>query len=138
MDHQRRLLLPIIDGIAIAWTCVATDDPNPLHLDRNFAIHSAGYKDVVAPATMLTGWMGDFLVQWVGSPERVLEWRIRMTAPVWPGDQIELVGTVVDDEARQSALDAITCEVVATTVDSRLVAKALARLQPDGKRALLN
>ncbi len=118
---------PVISRVDIAWLCVATDDPNPLHLDIDFARQQAGYQDVVVPGTLMVGWIGEYLEDQAGCPENVLDWRIRFTSPVWPGEQIRLTGKVVQELADTSAL-----EVLAATTDGRVVAKVSAHV---GRRA---
>lgn len=117
-------LCPVITRVDIAWLCVATDDPNPLHLDINFARDEAGYQDVVVPGTLMVGWIGEYLEDYAGRPEMVLDWRIRFTAPLWPGEQIKLTGTVVEELAEK-----VKVEVLASTTEGKLVARISANLQ---------
>ncbi len=118
-------ICPLISRVDIAWLCVATDDPNPLHLDINFARDEAGYQDVVVPGTLMVGWIGEYLEDYAGAPEKVLDWRVRFTAPVWPGEQIKLTGSIVEETPAR-----VNIEVVASTIEGRVVAKIAANLQP--------
>jgi acyl dehydratase len=117
-------LCPVITRVDIAWLCVATDDPNPLHLDIHFAQKEAGYQDVVVPGTLMVGWIGEYLEEFAGQPEKVLDWRIRFTAPVWPGEQINLAGQITEVTQEN-----IKIEVLATTNEGKLVARVSAHLQ---------
>ncbi|MES2414875.1 MAG: MaoC/PaaZ C-terminal domain-containing protein [Pseudomonadota bacterium] len=117
-------ICPVINRVDIAWLCVATDDPNPLHLDINFAREKAGYQDVVVPGTLMVGWIGEYLEEYSGAPENVLDWRIRFTAPVWPGEQIKLTGNVLEEIGERVKL-----EVIASTMEGRQVAKVSACLK---------
>lgn len=122
-------LCPVISRVDIAWNCVATDDPNPLHLDPGFAVKIAGYQDVVVPGTMLVGWVGEYLEEWAGGPANLLSWRIRFVAPVWPGEQIKLsAGPLVEGPPHNGERRG-TCEVTATTIEGRVVARVNAELR---------
>lgn len=121
---MRRLptfLCPPINRVDIAWTCVATDDPNPLHLDQEFAMEKAGYADVVVPGTMLVGWVGEYLEEAAGGTENLREWSIRFMEPVWPDEQIALDGEVTMNEMLQGH-----CLITAKTQTGRLVARITA------------
>lgn len=118
------LLCPAISRVDIAWLCVATDDPNPIHLDITFAREQAGYRDVVVPGTLMVGWIGEYLEDYAGGPENVLDWRIRFTAPVWPGEQITLTGNIVE-----ATVDQEKVEVLATTTDGKLAARVSANIK---------
>jgi len=123
------LVCPVVTSVDIAWVCVATSDPNPLHLDRDFANETRGYKDVVAPGTMLIGWIGEYLGDWAGGPENVANWSIRFTSPVWPKDQITISGREINrvDLGRDTE---ISCEVTAAKVGGgEIVARASATLR---------
>src|SRR5688500_1196701 len=87
---------PIVNRVDISWVCVATNDGHPLHLDHVFA-QDAGFKDVVVPGHLLIGWMGQYLEDWCGDLRNIVSWKIRFTAPVWPGDQFTLKGEFAEE-----------------------------------------
>ena len=117
---------PEISRVDIAWICVATGDPSSLHLDEKFA-QAAGYPSVVVPGTMLLGWIGQYLESWAGGAENLKRWKIRYTAPVWPGERIKLSGSVVEGAGEPGELN---CEVAAAAEsDGRVLAKASAVLR---------
>jgi len=121
-------LCPRISHVDIAWACVATSDANPLHLDREFAVRQRGYQDVLVPGTMLVGWIGEYLAEWAGSPERVLRWQVRFTAPVWPNEQVTLRGRElarIEDE--EGTL--VSCEVIAATAEEKIAAHGSAQIR---------
>lgn len=82
---------PAISLAMVAQVCEATNDPHPLHLDQAFA-RRAGYQDVVVPAHLLIGWVGQYLQDWCGATHELARWSLRFTAPVWPGDVLSLTG----------------------------------------------
>jgi len=114
---------PIITRVDIAWVCVATDDPSPLHLDDAYA-HEAGHPSVIVPGTLLLGWVGQFLEDWAGDPGNVESWDIRFQSPIWPGEQVTLVGELL--EGANGADDTVGV-VRATTRDGREVGLANVR-----------
>ena len=112
----------VIGRVDIAWICVATDDPSPLHLDEPFAV-GLGHRSVVVPGTMLVGWVGQYFEEWAGGQDKLRQWRVRFVAPVWPGDQLTFAGQVTGDECVDGERRC-NGEVIATAPDGRVVAKA--------------
>lgn len=124
---------PEVTRVDIAWTCVATDDPSQLHLDEEFATR-AGHRSVMAPGTMLLGWVGEYLERLAGGPEGLLMWSIRLTAPVWPGDVITL--SPAPPDTTTGLPDDVGGTLVATTSGGGTVARVryqLAAQQPARK-----
>jgi acyl dehydratase len=129
MKTPTEFVSPPVSRVAVSWICVATNDGNPLHLDREFA-GSAGFKDVVVPGHILIGWIGQYLEEWCdGDPTRVLGWKIRFTAPVWPGDQFTLTGELASDSV---AADVCIVTVSATSQEGKVCAIATANLRMTG------
>jgi acyl dehydratase len=106
--------------------CVATNDNHPLHLDHRYAAE-AGYQDVVVPGHMLIGWIGEYFETWCGGPLNLVSWRLRFTAPVWPGEQITLKGELVQGPAVAGPL--ANGKVTATTAEGKVVAVATAEMK---------
>ena len=123
-------LCPVVNRVDMAWTCVATDDPNPLHLDHHFAVEKAGYQDVVVPGTMLVGWVGEYLEDWAGGIRNLLGWRIRFVAPVWPGEQIKLSPAGMTEQVGDDGALSVRCELTATTTGGKMVARVNAEFRP--------
>ncbi|MCU1481272.1 MAG: MaoC family protein [Subtercola sp.] len=109
---------PPISRVDIAWTCVATDDPSPLHLDEPFAT-ALGHPSVMAPGTMLLGWTGELLERIAGSPQALVSWTIRFVRPVWPGDQLTI--GPADAASGETSL-------IATRADGTVVARVQYRV----------
>jgi acyl dehydratase len=125
MSAPSEFVSPPVSRVAIAWVCVATNDGHPLHLDHEFA-RRAGFKDVVVPGHLLIGWMGQYLEDWCGDPRNVLNWKIRFTAPVWPGDRLTLKGEMAPDSPRG---DVRKVTVTATSEDGKVCGVATAELR---------
>jgi acyl dehydratase len=103
----------------IAAICAATSDASPLHLDEDFA-RAAGHPTVVVPGTILMGWVGEYIEDWTGLAFRSLDWRVKLTGPVWPGDKLIIEGSPVP--STRADCRAGTVEV--RTGDGRIVGKA--------------
>ena len=114
---------PIV-RVDIAWICVATDDPSPLHLDEPFAI-SLGHPSVVVPGTMVVGWLGQYLENWAGGQDKLRDWRVRFVSPVWPDEQLSFAGNVTSQE-QVGGERRCNGEVIVTAPDGRVVARAWA------------
>jgi len=124
--HKAEVVCPVVSRVDIAWVCIAGNDGHPLHLDHEFA-KSVGYKDVVAPGQLLIGWIGQYLEEWCGGPENILNWTLRFSALVWPGDRITLRGTTSETADISGGVETVT--VNATTEDGRVVGIATAKLR---------
>src|SRR5215831_13314289 len=70
----------------------ASGDPNPMHLDEEFA-RNAGYPGVFAHGMLSMGYLGEFLVNAAGVGN-VRKFRARFAKLTWPGDVITCKGTV--------------------------------------------
>ena len=86
----------------------ASGDPNPMHLDEEFA-RNAGYPGVFAHGMLSMGYLGEFLVQagGVGSIRRL---KARFAKLTWPGDVVTCHGrvTAVRDEG---AARLVECDI---------------------------
>ena len=72
----------------------ASGDPNPIHLDDEFA-RNAGHPGVFAHGMLSMGYLGEFVVQAAGgNPAAVCRFRARFAKLTWPGDVITCKGTV--------------------------------------------
>jgi acyl dehydratase len=125
MRVPAEVVCPTVSRVDISWVCVATNDGHPLHLDHTFA-QAAGFKDVVVPGHLLIGWMGEYLADWCGDPRNVLTWKIRFSAPVWPGDRIVLNGAFAEDD---TGGDVRSAKVTATSQDGKVVGIVTAQMR---------
>lgn len=132
LQEPAEFISPVINRVDIAWICVATDDPSPLHLDEPFA-KSVGHRSVVVPGTMLIGWFGQYFEEWAGEQKNLRDWKVRFTSPLWPDEQLKISGKTVGDSV--VGTDTIReVEATAVTTDGRAVARATARfVVPDAK-----
>ena len=86
-------------------------DPNPIHVDENFA-KMAGYKGVFAHGMLSMGFCGQFVVDRFGVGN-VKKFGVRFTKQVWPGETISVKGTVTKkySDNGQNLLDVDISEV---------------------------
>ena len=77
----------------------AAGDPNPIHLDDEFA-QNAGYPGVFAHGMLSMGYLGEFLHRAAGGVTNVRKFRARFAKLTWPGDVVSCKGivTAVRDE----------------------------------------
>ena len=71
----------------------AAGDPNPMHVDDEFA-KNAGYPGVFAHGMLSMGYLGEFLHKAAGGVGNVRKFRARFAKLTWPGDVVSCKGTV--------------------------------------------
>jgi acyl dehydratase len=71
----------------------AAGDPNPIHLDDEFA-RNAGYPGVFAHGMLSMGYLGEFLHRAAGGVANVRKLRARFAKLTWPGDVVSCKGVV--------------------------------------------
>ena len=103
------LTKPAITKDTLKAYAAASGDPNPMHLDDEFARNS-GYSGVFAHGMLSMGYLGEFLVQASGHPGAVRRFKTRFAKLTWPGDVITCKATVtgVRDEGATRLVD---CEI---------------------------
>ena len=84
----------------------AAGDPNPMHVDEEFA-KNAGYPGVFAHGMLSMGYLGEFLHKAAGGVANVRKFRARFAKLTWPGDVVSCKGTVtaVRDEGGTKVVD---------------------------------
>jgi len=109
----------------------ASGDPNPMHLDEEFA-RNAGYPGVFAHGMLSMGYLGEFLVQ-AGGVGSIRRFKARFAKLTWPGDVVTCQGRVaaVRDEG---AARLVECDIWTENQDGdrKLVGTALLALARPG------
>ena len=84
----------------------AAGDPNPMHVDDEFA-KNAGYPGVFAHGMLSMGYLGEFLHKAAGGVAHVRKLRARFAKLTWPGDIVSCKGvvTAVRDENGRRLVD---------------------------------
>lgn len=81
-----------IGRMNIAYMAVAMRDPNPVHVEDDFA-RQTGMPGVIAHGTFVLGYAGAMLTRAFGV-DALRRWRIDLTAPVYPGDVLDAEAVV--------------------------------------------
>lgn len=109
--------VPGSDRARLADFSEGTEDPNPIHVDEDFA-KATGFPTVLQQGPMTTAHFARLLAAEVGQDR--LRWLdVTFTAPVFPGEELRLkaVVTGVDDGV-------VTCALTAEKGDGTSTAKA--------------
>jgi len=111
--------LPGADRQRIALFSEATEDPNPIHVDEDFA-RGAGFPTVIQQGPMTTAHFARLLAGAVG--QRRLRWLdVSFTAPVFPEEALRIRATV---DAVEDGV--VSCTLTAEKADGTATAKASA------------
>lgn len=102
----------------IALFSKGTEDPNPIHVDKDFAL-GAGFKDVLQQGPMTTAHFARLLTEAVG-PLRSLD--VTFKAPVYPEEDLRLVAEV--EAVSEAGLT--TCTLKSEKLDGTVTAVGVA------------
>ena len=100
----------------------AGGDFNPIHHDDPFA-QAAGMPTVFGMGLLHAGMLGIQLARWVG-PDNVLDYAVRFTGQVWPGDVLSFGGAV-----ESLGDDRVATLTLSITRGDDVVLRATARVQ---------
>ncbi|MCX2934010.1 MaoC/PaaZ C-terminal domain-containing protein [Mycobacterium sp. CVI_P3] len=92
--RREHTVIPEVTRTQIVQYAGASGDYSPLHTDEPYAVR-AGYPGVMAHGMLVMAAAERLLAEWVGR-ERLMRYRVRFVNPVWPGDSLHAVATVVD------------------------------------------
>jgi acyl dehydratase len=87
--------LPGASRAQLAAFSQGTEDPNPIHVDEDFA-KACGFPTVIQQGPMTTAHLGALLAERFGARLKWLD--VTFTAPVFPGEALRLVATVERDD----------------------------------------
>lgn len=111
------VVVPGSDRDRLARFSEGTEDPNPIHVDEEFA-KKAGFPTVLQQGPMTTAHFARLLSEKVGSQN--LTWLdVSFTGPVFPGEALKLKAWVTGVED-----GVVRCELSATKNDGTLTASA--------------
>lgn len=129
-DQHTQAVAEDLSRTQIVQYAGASGDYNPLPTDEPFAREVAGYPGVFAHGMLTMGLTGRVLTDWVGDG-RLLEYGVRFTAQVWPGDTLTTTATVREITGRDGVPVALIDVVTANQDGAPVVAgTAAARLDP--------
>jgi acyl dehydratase len=129
-DQHSQVVAEDLTRTQIVQYAGASGDYNPLHTDEPFAREVAGYPGVFAHGMLTMGLTGRALTDWAGDG-RLLEYGVRFTAQVWPGDTLTTTATVREiadrDGVPVALIDVVTTNQQGAPV---MTGSAVARLDP--------
>lgn len=102
-DALPPLRVPLTRTLIVA-AAIASHDWEPIHHDPA-AAHAGGLDDVIMNILSTNGFVGRFVTDWAGPDATLTAIRIRLGVPNYPGDTLELRGTVVAAQAGPDGCD---------------------------------
>jgi acyl dehydratase len=103
-DAVTPLQIPLTRTLIVA-TAIASRDFQDVHHDPTLAVER-GSKDIFMNILTTNGLVGRFVTDWAGPDAMIRKVSIRLGAPNYPGDTMELTGEVTakDDATRTVTL----------------------------------
>lgn len=83
-----------VSTTTIVLGALAARDWRPMHHDHHFATERNGVRDVFMNTPNQAAWFERYLTDWSGPKGRLGRMQFRMKQSVFPGDTMELRGTV--------------------------------------------
>ncbi len=83
-----------VTATTIVLGALASRDWRPMHHDHDFAVNRNGIRDIFMNTPNQAAWFERYLTDWSGPKGRLGRMRFRMLGSVFPGDTMELTGTV--------------------------------------------
>lgn len=127
-DHLLAPALPTVDRMRIAYMAVSMRDPNPVHIEDEYAAR-CGLPGVIAHGTFVTAYLG-LTVSRAAGVGAIRRLRVDLTAPVVPGDRLSAEAVVVAVEPAGEGVERgnemVTVELTATTADGTTVGRGTA------------
>jgi acyl dehydratase len=123
-------LLPSVEEPAITTTqlvkyAAASGDFNRIHFDDPFA-REAGFPSVIAHGMLSMAFLGSFVADWAGGPERVTRLSARFKAVTFPGERVTVGGEVT---ARDPAAGTVAVKLWAKKSDGTVTVEGSALLR---------
>ena len=129
-DQHTQVVAEDLTRTQIVQYAGASGDYNPLHTDEPFARDVAGYPGVFAHGMLTMALTGRALTDWAGDG-RLLEYGVRFTAQVWPGDTLTTTATVREITERDGVPVALIDVVTANQKGAPVVTgSVVVRLDP--------
>jgi len=123
--------LPVLRYPVTATTVVlgalAARDWRPMHHDHDFAVNRNGTRDIFLNTPNQAAWFERYVTDWTGPTGRLGRMKFRMKGSVFPGDTMQLAGTVTDVGVDDTGCGWVEL-TVALTVDDDLKTDATARV----------
>lgn len=104
-DQLPPLTIPLTRTLIIA-TAIATRDYQEVHHDPDLA-RERGSKDIIMNILTTNGFVGRFITDWAGPDALIRSVKVRLGAPNYPGDTMEMTGHVTDKLADRTVRVAV-------------------------------
>jgi acyl dehydratase len=100
---------------------LASRDWRPMHHDYKFATERNGVADIFLNTPNQAAWFERYVSDWAGPRARLGRMTFRMKTSVFPGDRMELAGTVTatETDAVGQAWATVEVTLTATATDGR-------------------
>ncbi|HEX4820336.1 MAG TPA: MaoC/PaaZ C-terminal domain-containing protein [Acidimicrobiales bacterium] len=123
--------LPVLRHEVTATTIVlgalASRDWRPMHHDHDFAVNRNGTKDIFMNTPNQAAWFERYLTDWTGPKGRLGRMTFRMKGSVFPGDTMQLAGTVTAVDTDDTGCQWASVDV-ALTVDGNVCTTCAVRI----------
>lgn len=96
-DELPPLSIPLTRTLITA-TAIATRDYQEVHHDPGIAVER-GSKDIIMNILTTNGFVGRFVTDWAGPNSMIRSVKVRLGAPNYPGDTMEMTGAVTATDA---------------------------------------
>jgi acyl dehydratase len=116
-----------VSATTIVLGAMASRDWRPMHHDHDFAVNRNGTRDIFMNTPNQAAWFERYLTDWTGPTGRLGSMTFRMKGSVFPGDTMDLDGTVTDVTTDDLGCGWVTVDV-ALTVDGDLKTSCTARV----------
>jgi acyl dehydratase len=83
-----------VTATTVVLGALASRDWRPMHHDHDFAVNRNGTKDIFLNTPNQAAWFERYLTDWTGPKGRLGRMTFRMKGSVFPGDTMQLDGTV--------------------------------------------
>jgi acyl dehydratase len=97
-DDLPTLPIPLTRTLIVA-TAIASRDYQDVHHDPGLA-QERGSKDIFMNILTTNGFVGRYITDWAGPDALLKSVKIRLGAPNYPGDTMEMTGTVTKKDGR--------------------------------------
>ena len=84
-----------VTATTVVLGALASRDWRPMHHDHDFAVNRNGTRDIFLNTPNQAAWFERYLTDWTGPKGRLGRMTFRMKGSVFPGDTMQIDGTVV-------------------------------------------
>lgn len=116
-----------VTATTIVLGALASRDWRPMHHDHDFAVNRNGTRDIFMNTPNQAAWFERYLTDWTGPKGRLGRMTFRMKGSVFPGDTMQLDGTVTAVESDDTGCTWAAVDVT-LSVDGNVCTTCAARI----------